>query len=258
MTTWLKVLPKMTGMFSALLMLGFFVGPQSNVMAACVQTSSSQAGSVLQTPGLAGKTIVVDAGHGGSDSGARGVSSVQEKKITLAVAHKLTNYLHEAGATVVMTRSTDKDLATEDDRMRKRRHMGDLKGRLDVVTKQPIDAFVSVHCNAAPSPAWHGAQVLYLRTNDDGKQLATLMQQAFQQTLLSTKRSIQSNQTLYLLKRIEGPAVLAEIGFITNPEEAHWLQKESYQDKVALTMYVALNRYFEGQSDTQKPKTALT
>lgn len=194
---------------------------------------------------LFGKTIVVDAGHGGRDSGARGINDLQEKDITLKIALRLTRYLQEAGATVVMTRVTDTDLATESDRLRKRRHLGDLKGRMNVVRKQPVDAFVSVHCNAAPSPDWHGAQVLYLRDNDDAKRLATLMQQSFQENLLPTKRSIQSNRTLYLLKRVKGPAVLAEIGFITSPQEASSLRTPAYQDKAALAMYAALIRYFE-------------
>lgn len=193
---------------------------------------------------LSGKVIVLDAGHGGSDSGARGWQGMQEKDVTLPVVIKLANYLHEAGATVVTTRDTDRDLATDIDRQHHRRHLGDLKGRLTVVRQQNIDAFVSIHCNAAPSDDWRGAQVLYLRHNEEAKKLATIMQETFHSNLLPTNRSIQSNRTLYLLKRVKGPTVLAEIGFITNPDEASWLKKDSYQDKVALSMYVALTKYF--------------
>ncbi|GMA64101.1 N-acetylmuramoyl-L-alanine amidase [Alicyclobacillus fastidiosus] len=208
----------------------------------------------LRAYGLAGKVIVIDAGHGGRDSGARGVDNIHEKEITLAVAKRLTSYLQEAGATVVTTRLTDTDLSTDEDRRNRRRHLGDLRGRLSVVRNQPIDAFISIHCNAAPAPDWHGAQVLYLKDNDHAKQLATIMQQTFQDTLLPTKRSIQSNETLYLLKRIEGPSVLAEIGFITNPNEASWLQRPAYQEKVALAMYVALHRYYDEVSSGKVPE----
>ncbi|MFB5192234.1 N-acetylmuramoyl-L-alanine amidase [Alicyclobacillus fastidiosus] len=206
-----------------------------------------------KSSGLAGKVIVIDAGHGGHDSGARGVDDVHEKEITLAVAKRLTTYLHEAGATVITTRFTDTDLATDEDRRNRRRHMGDLRGRLSIVRNQSIDAFVSIHCNAAPSPNWHGAQVLYLKDNDHAKQLATVMQETFHDTLLPTKRSIQSNETLYLLKRIKGPSVLAEIGFITNPNEASWLQRPAYQEKVALAMYVSLHRYYDEVSSGKVP-----
>lgn len=193
---------------------------------------------------LAGKVIVLDAGHGGRDSGARGWQGIQEKDITLPVVIKLANYLHEAGATVVTTRDTDRDLATDADRKRHRRHLGDLKGRLSVARQQQVDAFVSIHCNAAPSEAWRGAHVLYFRNNDEAKKLATIMQDSFRSNLLPTKRSIQPDRALYLLKRIKGPTVLAEIGFITNPDEASWLKKADYQDKVALSMYVALTKFF--------------
>ncbi|WAH37422.1 N-acetylmuramoyl-L-alanine amidase [Alicyclobacillus dauci] len=205
---------------------------------------NSEKSSPVVENSLYGRTIVVDAGHGGRDSGARGIGGVQEKDINLSVAQALVRYLHEAGATVITTRTTDTDLATESDRLQKRRHLGDLKGRLGVVREQPIDAFVSIHCNAAPSPDWCGAQVLYLHKNDDGQRLAKTMQETFQETLLPTRRSIQSNRTLYLLKRVKGPTILAEIGFITNPTEASWLQRPVYQDKVAFAMYLALTRYF--------------
>src|SRR5579875_619286 len=198
--------------------------------------------------GIAGKTIVVDAGHGGKDSGARGIDGLQEKDITLAVAQRLIAYLHQAGAIVVATRTTDVDLATDEDRANRRRHLGDLRGRMNVVRKQKIDAFVSIHCNAAPSADWHGAQVLYFATNDHAKTLASLMQSEFREELLPTKREIESNRSLYLLKRIEGPTVLAEIGFLTNPQEAMAMRTASYQDKVAFAMYQALVRYFSDPS----------
>lgn len=201
--------------------------------------------------GLTGKTIVVDAGHGGVDSGARGILGMQEKDITLSVAAMLMNDLHQAGAKVVMTRHGDTDLATDADRKERRRHMGDLRGRLGIVRKQHIDAFVSVHCNAAPSSSWRGAQVLYLRDNEEAKALANIMQKAFARDLLPTNRSIQSNKTLYLLKRVDGPSVLAEIGFITNPAEAQSLKTKSYQEKIAYSMYTALVEYFSDPKHAQ-------
>ncbi|WP_236025930.1 N-acetylmuramoyl-L-alanine amidase [Alicyclobacillus suci] len=236
-----------------------WMSPQTASAASATGTSRTNEeieGVTPLRPGLIGKVIVVDAGHGGKDSGARGVAGVHEKEITLAVAHRLTWYLQEAGATVVTTRMTDTDLASDEDERNRRRHLGDLRGRFEVTKRQKIDAFVSIHCNAAPSPAWHGAQVLYLKDNEHAKQLATVMQQTFQETLLPTKRSIQSNRTLYLLKRIDGPTVLAEIGFITNPNEAHWLQQPSYQDKVALAMYIALRRYYDGGQTTGRTSSS--
>lgn len=193
---------------------------------------------------LTGKTILLDAGHGGPDSGARGYRGVEEKQINLAVVMKVKQYLQEAGAIVVLTRHTDMDLASDADRQRHRRHQGDLRGRWNIIRQQHLDAVVSIHCNAAPSSAWRGAQTLYFSQNSEGKRLAQSMQESFHANLLQTNRSIQSNQTLYLLKRVTAPTVLAEIGFITNPEEAKYLKTNAYQDRVALAIYLALTKYF--------------
>lgn len=216
-----------------------------------MQAESHSVKEETKPTGIAGKTIVIDPGHGGSDSGARGVNGLQEKEITLAVSRRLTAYLQQAGAHVVMTRTSDVDLATDEDRTRRRRHIGDLQGRLQVVRKQHVDAFVSIHCNAAPSPNWHGAQVLYFRNNVEGKTLATILQETYGRELLTTNRAIQSNRTLYLLKRIEGPTVLAEIGFITNPTEAAAMRTPAYQERIAFATYQALVRYFSDPSVLQ-------
>jgi len=199
--------------------------------------------------GIQGKVIVVDAGHGGPDGGARGVLGLEEKQITLAVANQLSQLLREAGAIVIQTRDVDRDLATDEDRMKKKRHQGDLRGRLGVARRTTIDGFVSVHCNASPSPLWYGAHVLYFRDNAEGEELAKTMQAAFREHLLPTKRDIEPNESLFLLKRIKGPAVLAEIGFITNPVEAKALTTPEYQQKVAFTMYVSLLNYFENRDE---------
>lgn len=230
--------------------------PVQEARAAWFRPLQHRVNAGVQATGIEGKVIVVDAGHGGIDSGACGVGGIEEKDITLAVAQKLARYLQQGGAMVIMTRTTDTDLATDRDRAMKQRHLGDLRGRLNVVRRQRVDAFVSIHCNSAPSPDWRGAQVLYLQTNPHAKQLATVMQEAFRAELLPTKRDVQSNRTLFLLKRIEGPTVLAEIGFLSNPEEAQALSTEQYQERVAFAMYQALVRYFSDPSASEVPGEA--
>jgi N-acetylmuramoyl-L-alanine amidase len=207
-------------------------------------------------PSLLGRTIVVDAGHGGPDGGARGVGDIEEKSITLPVSLELVKLLQEAGAHVVCTRETDDDLASEVDKVRKERHRGDLRNRLRVVRHQPVDAFVSIHCNAAHNSSWRGAQVLYLRNHDSSKILATEMQASYKALLLPTSREIQSNATLYLLKRIQSPAVLAEIGFVSNPEEMSALKTKAYQHRVAFASYLALVQYFASDVSSTESHSA--
>jgi N-acetylmuramoyl-L-alanine amidase len=211
-----------------------------------VFTGVDQASAKEQVP-ASRKIIVVDAGHGGPDSGARGVNGIYEKGITLAVSNQLALLLRESGAIVIVTRENDTDLSTELDKQLRKRHLGDLKGRLGVARRAHIDAFVSVHCNAGPSPDWRGAQVIYQDGNEEGKRLAQITQDTFKGNLLPSKRQIDSSRTLYLLKRIEGPAILAEIGFVTNPDEAVEMTRPEYQRQIAFALYASLLKYFDEQ-----------
>lgn len=205
-------------------------------------------------PGLVGRCIVIDAGHGAPDSGARGVDGVHEKDITLPVAKRLGTLLSQAGAIVVYTRTTDDDLATEEDRAMKRRQNRDLRNRVRVARKHDADAFVSVHCNAVTSPSWSGATTLYQRENPEGERLAKLMQARFKTTLLPTNRSADDTSTFYLLRRIPKAAVISEIGFISNPSEGRELQTARYQEQVAYAMYLSLMDYFGESPKAEQPE----
>jgi N-acetylmuramoyl-L-alanine amidase len=201
-----------------------------------------------QAPLTGTRLVVVDAGHGGPDSGARGVNQIHEKEITLAVARRLAELLRESGTIVIETREADYDLSTEHDKQIRNRHRGDLKRRLEIARKKHIDAFVSIHCNAGPAPDWRGAQVLYLEGNEEAKRLAEITQTTLRENLLPTKREIEANRSLYLLKRVDGPAILAEVGFVTNPDEAAHMVKPGYQKQIAFALYVSLLEYFNEQA----------
>ncbi|MBX5435825.1 MAG: N-acetylmuramoyl-L-alanine amidase [Alicyclobacillaceae bacterium] len=195
-------------------------------------------------PGLVGRVIVVDAGHGGPDSGAVGQRGLKEKDITLPVALHLAELLRQAGAVVYLTRTTDTDLADPADRAAGRRHQGDLRRRLEFTRSKRPDAFVSIHCNAVPESVWRGAHTIYMRGNAEGKRMADDIQASFRALLLPTSRQPDDMSTLYLLKRIAGPAVLAEVGFLSNPQEAAHLATDRYQRIVALSLYTGLLAYF--------------
>ncbi|GMA50429.1 germination-specific N-acetylmuramoyl-L-alanine amidase [Alicyclobacillus contaminans] len=203
---------------------------------------------------LSGRVVVVDAGHGGPDGGARTADGRQEKVVTLAIANWLRQYLQQAGAIVYMTRVTDDDLASDEDTASGRRHQTDLRNRTRFVLSKHPDAFVSIHCNAMPSPVWRGAHTIYMEGNAEGERLAKEMQARFKELLLPTEREADDMDTLYLLKRIPGPAVLAEVGFLSNPEEAAALHNPAYQRRIAFAMYLALMDEFQAQHvDADRP-----
>ena len=98
-------------------------------------------------------TVVVDAGHGGDDEGAIGVSGAEEKDITLAIARELSRGLRARGITVVETRETDQFLS--------------LERRTTIANASGASLLVSIHANSAPSPQAHGIETYYMDLASD-------------------------------------------------------------------------------------------
>jgi N-acetylmuramoyl-L-alanine amidase len=121
---------------------------------------------------LSGKTIALDAGHGGPDGGASSKEGVIEKDINLAITLQLRDYLQQAGALVVMTRETDTDLADPGTKGYSKRKTEDLHNRADMINEKNADMFLSVHLNSIPSPRWKGAQTFYYTNNPNNSNQA--------------------------------------------------------------------------------------
>ncbi|PTM54648.1 N-acetylmuramoyl-L-alanine amidase CwlD [Desmospora activa] len=189
---------------------------------------------------LSGKIIVVDPGHGGRDGGAVSRDGLVEKEVTLAIALQLRDYLQEAGALVIMTRETDRDLA--DDGARKRKAQ-DLYRRAQMVKENDADLFISIHLNAVPSPRWSGAQTFYYPTLEDNELLAGHIQNELVRNLENTKRKERHSGEIYILKTSSVPSALVEVGFLSNPEEASRLAQEPYQNLLATSIYHGVISY---------------
>ncbi len=190
---------------------------------------------------LSGYTIVVDPGHGGPDGGAVAPDGTIEKTIALSVAQYLRDYLQQAGAYVIMTRDDDHDLANPDTKGYSRRKAEDLKARLMMIRDHKADLFCSIHLNSNPAGG-RGAQVFYDTELEASKQLAQAIQQQFQKEL-NSKRQIEPQDDLYLLRHAHIPAVLAEVGFLSDAEELPLLKQKSYQKKIAYAMYQGVLEY---------------
>lgn len=193
---------------------------------------------------LAGRVIVVDAGHGGADGGAVGGNTV-EKEITLAIAQDLRNYLQESGALVVMTRESDMDLS--DENYTGRHKTQDLLRRADLIEKTHPDAFISVHLNAIPSPRWYGAQTFYHPKSAENQKFARFIQDSLKQTLGNTERYAKPIGHVYILKKATPPAALVEVGFLSNPRERSLLVQDSYQKEAAAAISQGIMRYFTNE-----------
>ncbi|WP_035350887.1 N-acetylmuramoyl-L-alanine amidase CwlD [Fictibacillus gelatini] len=196
---------------------------------------------------LTGKIIIIDPGHGGMDGGAVGDGGVIEKDISLNIALKLRDYLQEAGALVIMTRETDRDLADDDTKRISARKTEDLRKRKEIINGSNGDLFVSIHLNAIPSPRWRGAQVFYHPTGKEGEEVSKFIQDEIKRNLENTDRLAKSIDGIYLLRTAKIPGTLVEVGFLSNPTERELLKTEHYQMQVAACIYQGILRYYTNE-----------
>ena len=193
------------------------------------------------------KVILVDAGHGGVDSGMVGVDGLKEKGINLEIALKLKNILEKRGYTVAMTREEDKGLYEENTKNMKAQ---DLQNRIALMKEYRPQLSVSIHQNSYSDPEVKGPQVFFYEDSEKGKKLALAIQEKMNQQLeVRRPRVAKGNRTYYLLKRSEGVINIVECGFLTNPEEAGLLQKSDYQQKVAQAVADGIGEYLETEKN---------
>ena len=185
------------------------------------------------------KTIFLDAGHGGPDSGAL-YRNIYEKDINLSIVKKLEKKLKEKGAQVFLTRDGDYDLSVPYTVNRQR---SDLSRRSNMINRSNCDLYISIHLNADTSTTYHGAQVFYDSKIKQNKKIAETIQADLKQYLYTTRDAKQKND-MYLFHRLDKPGVLVEIGYITNPNDRYLLMQKEYQEKVANILTNSIIRYF--------------
>lgn len=198
---------------------------------------------------LSGKTIAIDAGHGGADGGAVSKQGIVEKDLNLSIALYLRDFLQQAGAVVVMTREGDYDLAQGDSRAYSKRKTEDLLKRVSNIKESKASMVISIHMNSIPSEKWTGAQTFFNPANHpDNRILATFIQAEMKRNLDNTNRQAATENKVYILKAIEDiPTALIEVGFLSNPGEAARLADADYQRQVAASIYEGILRYASGE-----------
>ncbi|MBU7593986.1 N-acetylmuramoyl-L-alanine amidase CwlD [Metabacillus halosaccharovorans] len=197
---------------------------------------------------LTGKVIYIDPGHGGPDGGAVGSNSL-EKDISLSISLIIRDYLQEQGALVLLTREEDVDLADEDTKGYSRRKGEDLKKRVNIINESEADLFLSIHLNAIPSSRWSGAQTFYSGRYIENEHVAKYIQDELRRNLENTTRVAKPIDGVYLLKNVEKPGALVEVGFLSNPNEEELLSTKVYQEKIAASIYNGVLRYFSNEKN---------
>ncbi len=180
-------------------------------------------------------TVILDAGHGGVDSGAVSLTGEEEKYLNLAVVKKLGAFLENKGVRVLYTRTEDVMLESTGTGSRKTK---DLMGRVEFAKKEPNAIFISIHMNTLPVEKYKGLQVFYTDLNDANRPLAQVVQRTVRDSLQqdNARSAKNSEGKIYILDRISQPAILIECGFISNWEEAALLNDEIYQTKLAYVL----------------------
>lgn len=166
--------------------------------------------------------VLIDPGHGGSDPGAR-ANGMREADYTLAAGRMLMTVLRQRGYEAHLTRDCDVDLAHD--------KAGDLERRCQIERQTRPALFVSLHCNAAMGDAAHGFEVFtspgQTRSDLAAEYLVNAFAVAFPDRLIRRDLSDgdQDKEAKFrVLTGTVGPAVLVEMGFLTNTEEATWLR----------------------------------
>ncbi|ANU25611.1 SH3 domain-containing protein [Planococcus versutus] len=177
---------------------------------------------------LNGVTIVLDPGHGGNDGGTVGVRKTLEKELTLKTAEILSQHLNAAGAEVVMTRQSDTYV--------------DLRKRVASSHQASADAFISIHYDATDDSSVSGFTSYY--QHDFQKELAEHLNSELNRKLTLSDRGVQHGNYL-VLRENKQPAVLVELGFLSNFNEERILTSNQFREQAALGLYTGIINYFD-------------
>jgi N-acetylmuramoyl-L-alanine amidase len=246
---------------------------------AAVPTADGQT-SLVRALGLKIGRIVIDAGHGGHDSGTIGVDGLEEKDVVLDVALRLGKLLHERlGSEIIYTRSDDTFIP--------------LETRTAIANKAQADLFLSIHANSSSDATARGVETYYLNftSQPDALQVAARENAVSDQSIyqlsdlvkkIALKEKIDESRefasdvetNLYaglqhgndglknrgvkkapfvVLIGANMPSVLAEISFVTNPRDADQLRHPEYRQRVAESLYKGVAKYQGGLSGSKSP-----
>ena len=175
---------------------------------------------------LQGLTVVVDAGHGGHDSGARGAKSL-EKNHALDIARRLRDELDKRGATVLMTRDAD--------------YFVTLQGRCDFANSRQADLFISCHIDSVDNNSSATGSTTYYTTATSQLFAREVQNELAKATGLRSKGIIQRG--LYVTRNTNMPSVLTETCYISNPREEKTLMDANFRQRVAAGLAQGISNY---------------
>lgn len=186
--------------------------------------------NIVAPKGTSGKhRVVIDAGHGGSDVGATR-NGIYEKNITLDVAKRVEKLLKAQGYGVLMTRSGDTFVSLAD--------------RVAFSESYEPDIFVSIHVNSSTSEVGKGLETHYY--HQESMPLAQSVHSSLASAINTNDRGLFKSK-FYVINHTTAPAILVEIGFISNPAERAQLVTETRKQATAKAIVEGINNYFKSK-----------
>jgi len=193
------------------------------------------------SPGIKGKKIAIDPGHGGEDSGAIGPTGITEKSVTLRIAKEVQALLKKAGAVVIMTRETDTEVSPKH---RQATDIDELQARCDVANKAKADIFVSIHTDSFTSREASGTTGYYYEKGTAAsRRLAQAIQSVLYKQLKTTSRGVKTCN-FYVVRKTNMPATLIEVAFLSNPKEEKLLNSKQGVTKSAVAIVQGISDFF--------------
>ncbi len=252
--------------------------PEDDVKIVAAKPASNGDRSLVRSLGLKLQRVVIDAGHGGHDTGTIGPTGYTEKELVLDVAQRLRDLISkELGAEVVMTRDEDKFIP--------------LGTRTAIANQQEADLFISVHANSSSVRTVRGVETFFLnltssresldvasRENaasemsfhalegiinkimlrekvDESRELAKTIQKSMvARKNAGTDRGVKQAPFVVLIGA-NMPSILAEISFISNPQEEKLLRTPEYRQQIAESLFDGVKSYAESLSGIKTAKT---
>ena len=250
-------------------------GPTNSTHEAAAEPTAGVPRSLVRTLGLKIGRIVIDAGHGGHDSGTTGPGGIEEKEVVLDVALRVGKLLKQRlGADVIYTRDNDTFIP--------------LETRTAIANKAQADLFLSIHANSSPDTSARGVETYYLNftTSPDALEVAARENAVSDESIhelsdlvkkITLKDKIDESRefaadvqkSLYtdleegnpglrdrgvkkapfvVLIGANMPSILAEISFLTNSDDARELRQPAYRQRIAESLYRGVARYISGLS----------
>lgn len=181
------------------------------------------------------------------DGGATAPDGTSEQDINLSIVYKCRDLAGFFGIRTLLTRTGTDSIEYDPNMTVRQNKVSDIHARERITNDAENPVFLSIHLNKFSNTVYSGAQVFWSKNNPEGKLLGEHLQNSFTLGLMpkQPRQAKQAENTIYLMKQLTCPAVIAECGFLSNAEETELLKQDSYRKRLALCLIHGYLDYME-------------